>query len=218
MESFFVRIKEVLGNIGESVPVLIGAVILLIIGWLISILLRFLVIKFLDLIKLDTKIENTRVLSVLIKQQVKPSKILGNLVFWIFILITLILVTDIVGFRIGVSITNQLHNIIPNVIVAILVIIFGFLLAFIVEEIAYVFLENTNTPHSRIISRIIKWVTLVIVIIMALDQLGIAAKFAMSIFLISFGAVAFGLALAFGLGCKDIIRDIVIELFNSEEK
>ena len=99
-----------------------------------------------------------------------------------------------------------------------LILILGVVFAVFVEQVSRVVLQRTKTEHFLLWSKILKWVTVSLVVLLALEQVGIAAKVVVSLFQILVAAVALTLAIAFGLGCKDIARDIVIEFFKREEK
>jgi hypothetical protein len=104
------------------------------------------------------------------------------------------------------------------VFVAIMVLILGLVLAIFVGEIAHALLVNTSIKHPQIWVRGIRWLALAFVIVLALEQLGLAAHLVINLILILAGAIALAFALAFGLGCKDIAKDIIIEFFKKEEE
>jgi hypothetical protein len=56
-----------------------------------------------------------------------------------------------------------------------------------------------------------------VVALLAMEQLGLAAQFALWVVLILVGALALAVALAFGLGCRELARDLVVEFFRREE-
>jgi hypothetical protein len=53
--------------------------------------------------------------------------------------------------------------------------------------------------------------------LLALDQLGFAAQFVTTVGEVAGGAVGLGMALSFGLGCRDLARDFVVEYLRSLE-
>ena len=56
-----------------------------------------------------------------------------------------------------------------------------------------------------------------VAILIALDQLGFAAQFVMWVGIVAVAAIAFAVALAFGLGCRDLARDFLVEYLRSLE-
>jgi hypothetical protein len=64
---------------------------------------------------------------------------------------------------------------------------------------------NLNLQYARLLSEGVKWLVIVVTIAMALEHLEIAPRIVELAFGILFGGIVFGLALAVGLGSKDLV-------------
>ena len=218
LTQFFERLGEALISILNFLPTLILAILLLIIGWLMAKLIRLLVIRILDLFKFDRMTKKGPQDELRQKDRTKAKELIGNLFYWLLIFILLIVVLDVLGLNIGELVLTRVSEILPRVFVAIMVLILGLVLAIFVGEIAHALLLNTSIKHPLIWVRGIRWLALAFVIVLALEQLGLAAHLVINLILILAGAIALSFALAFGLGCKDIAKDIIIEFFKKEEE
>ncbi|HEX9913201.1 MAG TPA: hypothetical protein VGB01_08150 [candidate division Zixibacteria bacterium] len=217
LSQFFERLGEVLISILNFLPTLILAILLLIIGWLLAKLIRLLVIRILDLFKFDRMTKKGPQDELRQKDRTKAKELIGNLFYWLLIFILLTVVLDVIGLNIGELVLTRVSEILPRVFVAIMVLILGLVLAIFVGEIAHALLLNTSIKHPLIWVRGIRWITLAFVVVLALEQLGLAAHLVINLILILAGAIALSFALAIGLGCKDIAKDIIIEFFKKEE-
>ncbi len=203
----------------EFLPFLILALIFVVLGWLVAGLVRKLVVRVLSYLfshKPGEQVE--RALGVDLQQRTKNVELLGSLFFWSIIFMTLILCLNVLGLEVGASIAARLLEIIPGILVASLILILGMVFAVLVEQVVSVILKKAKAMHYLAWSKVLKWITLAFVILLALEQIGIAAKVFISLIQILIAAAALSLALAFGMGCKDIAREIVIEFFKKEEK
>ena len=218
LSQFFERLGEVLISILNFLPTLILAILLLIIGWLLAKLIRLLVIRLLNIFKFDRLTKKGPQDELRQKDRTKAKELIGNLFYWLLIFILLTVVLDVIGLNIGELVLTRVSEILPRVFVAIMVLILGLVLTIFVGEIAHALLLNTSIKHPLIWVRGIRWLALAFVIVLALEQLGLAAHLVINLILILAGATALSFALAFGLGCKDIAKDIIIEFFKKEEE
>jgi len=218
LNQFFQRLGEILNNILYFLPTLILAIALLILGWLLAKLIRLLVIRLLEVFKFVPFIKKGPQDELRVKDRIKIRELIGNLFYWFLIFVLFIVVLDVLGLNIGGLVLNRILEILPGVFVAIMILILGVVLAIFAGEIAQALLLNTDIKHPLIWVRGIRWLTLAFVIVLALEQLGLAAHLVINLILILAGAIALSLALAFGLGCKDIAKDLIIEFFKKEEE
>lgn len=218
LNQFFERLGEILTSILNFLPTLILALILLFLGWVLAKLIRLLVIRLLSIFRFDRLLKKGPQDELRQKDRAKARELIGNLFYWFLIFVLLIIVLDVLGLNIGGLVLNRVLEILPAVFVAIMILILGVVLAIFAGEIAHALLLNTDIKHPLIWVRGIRWLTLAFVVVLALEQLGLAAHLVVNLILILAGAIALSLALAFGLGCKDIAKDIIVEFFKKEEE
>ena len=97
--------------------------------------------------------------------------------------------------------------------------IIGSVIVIFVGNFVQTIASNAAFPHSNLLSRAIKWVGIIFVLLLSFENFNLGSKVLSSTFLIILAAIAFGVSLAFGIGCKDIAREIMEKfLRNLEEK
>jgi len=218
LSQFLEGTMETLISILNFLPTLILALVILILGWLLAKLIRFLVIRLLEFFRFGRLIDKGSPDEFREKDRAKTKELIGNLFYWFLIFIVLIIVLDILGLNIGELVLTRILEILPRIFVTMMVLILGLVLAIFAGVIAHTLLLNSGIKHPFIWVRGIRWLILAFVVVLAIEQLGLAAHLVCNLILVLAGAIALALALAFGLGCKDIAKDIIVELFRKEEE
>lgn len=192
-------------QLAEFLPRLMGALVILIVGWLIAKMTQVGIRKFLKVLKVDTLAEKSGVNSFLKQGGLEHSAvdILGILVYWILMLIVILVALNGVGLQTASDLLNKIILYIPNVIVAVFVLIMGLFFARLLEGVLLTYLKNTGVENARAISEIGRYAVIVFVVSVALDQLNVGKDLVVSTFQIAFGGLCLALALAFGLGGRD---------------
>ncbi|PIX89781.1 MAG: hypothetical protein COZ31_00170, partial [Nitrospirae bacterium CG_4_10_14_3_um_filter_44_29] len=106
----------------------------------------------------------------------------------------------------------------PNVFVAALILLFGYLLGNFFGRAALIASVNAGIKISGLIGRFVKFTVFILSGTMALEQLGIARGTIIISFAIIFGGIVLALAIAFGLGGRDIAKEYLEKKVKGEEK
>jgi len=192
-------------ELASFVPQLLGAIIALVLGWMLAKLARTGVMRLLVLLKFDKATEKSG-LEAFMKHadlELSVGSVIGNLVYWLIILVMIVTVANSLGLSMVADLFNKVVLYIPNVIVAILVLVFGTILARFINRLVFAWLNNMEFEGALTVSTFSEYAMLVFVFFMALEQLQIANELLTAAFIISFGAVGLAFAIAFGLGAKD---------------
>lgn len=196
------------------VPQLLAALILLFVGWIFASLVRTGVVKLLDVLKFDELSQKTGI-DAFLKQgnvNVSLSRIVASLIYWLFILVMVVMVSNSLGLHAVAELFNRIVLYIPNIIVAILVLVFGVLLARFVNRLVFAYLNNIGVEGALTLSTLSEYAVIVFVIFVALEQLEIGTQLLTAAFQIGFGAVGLALALAFGLGGREWAAGVIKRL------
>jgi hypothetical protein len=134
-----------------------------------------------------------------------PSLLLARISFWTVVLI---------GFLIGVAafdstltsrLVMEMFGYLPNLLAAALVLLIGNVIARYLARSVLIGGVNMNLQYARILSAGVKWMILVLAVAMALEHLGIGGRIVFLAFGILFGGIVLALALAVGLGSKELV-------------
>lgn len=209
-------VREMLPRIGLFTLRLLGVLLFLLIGWGIAKLIETVIVRLLKLVRLDTLSEKVGAANFLAKGGIEYtlSELLGVLVYWIIMLIIIITALNILQWTVAAELLNRVVAFIPNIIVAIFILVLGMSVATALAGVVRTTASNAGVGQSRLLGQLTQTVVVIFAIAIALEQLNVGKIIVASAVQITLAAVGLGLALAFGLGCKDIAAKYMSELIN----
>ena len=192
-------IQNAFSTLFSALPNIIGALLILLIGWIIAGIVGGLVSKALHAIKFNNFVDRTGFTEIAKKSGMKNadgSSFLGGLAKWFIFLFFVLSAANILGVQAISNIVTAIIAYIPNVFVALILLLIGSLVGQFVGRLVYGTLSASGSSGSAgLLARIAHYGVFGFFIVAALNQLGIATN----IIDLLFGAIVFGLALAFGL-------------------
>ena len=211
--------QQFLNEIATALPRILGAILILIIGWIIAKVLKRLFVKLLNLVRFNYLTEKSGIDKFLKDGGSKANTIdvLGILLYWIIMLIVIMATLNSLNLTVASALFNEIMLYIPNIIVAIAILIIGIYLARMVSQILKTSLTSMQEKASELISQISYVAIIILTVFITLNQLKIANEIVTSAFQIIFGAICLALALAFGLGGREKAAEILNELFNKDK-
>jgi hypothetical protein len=207
-------VTQMLTRIMAYLPVLAGALVILIVGWLVAKAIRGLVDWLLKLTRFDALADKAGISEVLRKGDLKISarEVVSSIVYWLIIIMVLVMTVDALGLPKASDVLASLFAYVPNVIAALLVLVVAMFLASFVSGIVRTAAGNANLPKPQVFAGISRWAIIIFAVTISLEQLGIAPLLVTATFNIILGGVCLALALAFGLGGKDAAAKYLEEL------
>ncbi|MGD8402215.1 MAG: mechanosensitive ion channel [Anaerolineales bacterium] len=203
--------EETLGTVFMWLPNLLGALVLLLVGWLVARLVQFIIGGLLRRLRLDALTERVGISSMLSNAGLDPSvaNLLARLAYWLILFVFVLAAVESLGL-IGVTeMLNRLVGYLPNVLAAALILLFGSLVAQVIGETLGKMTTQAGVTAGSALGQVVRYTLLVFAIILALGQLGIQTDLltiAASALVI---ATTLALALAFGFGSRDLARNIM---------
>lgn len=193
----------------SGLPALPRATGIAIAGWCAALVFRFLSFKILVLLRFDLLSARLGISEFLRKGNVhhSPSRLAGVLVFWLILAITIFNVAAVLDITIVNSLSGELMSILPSLLAALLIVVVGIVFVTFLSNFALTIARNAAMPNAGIMVKAGTYLGNLLVITVALEQIGFGKTIINSLFLMIFGAVAFAAALAFGLGCRDLAKD-----------
>ncbi len=209
--------EEIVRGFARFLPRVLEMLVIVLVGWVIAILLRALTRSILKFARFDKFSEHTGA-TQLLRGAALPSliELTSRFVFWIawlgFILLG-VSVLGVAGFDEHVA---TFIEFLPRLAVSLFILFFGLLAASFFSRAVLLGAVNANLPSPRIISWAVRTMIILFVVSMAFEELNISSQTIVIAFGMTFGALMFGLALAFGLGGKDLARRYLEKKFGSE--
>ncbi len=204
-------VKEMLVRIAGFLPVLLVVLVILIVGWIIAGILKNIVIKVLKLIQLDTASEKAGLGDVLRRGGIRQtlSELIGVLIYWLVMLMVFMTALNALGMTVAASLLDKVIFYIPNVIAAVFIMALGIFFSSMVGTIVRTAASNAGITQAKFLGQFTQTIIMIFTAIITLEQLNIASSvltFAINIILASLGL---GMAIAIGLGSKDIAGKMV---------
>lgn len=189
------------------IPNLVAAVVVFFIGWAIAVAIGRLVEKVLVILRINQAFENIRGLREAAQRanvSINIPRLLGEIVKWFLIIVTLLAATDILGLNDVAEFLRSVLSYIPNVVVAALMLVIAVVLANFVYRTVMASVTAAGFTSAAAIATLSKWSILVFAILAALVQLNVAVTLIQTLLTAFFAMVALAGGLAFGLGGKDL--------------
>ena len=201
-------------------PNFLTALLLIVIGLVLGRILRAVTFRVLQAFSVDKHFERFGMGEVLGKGGIKEplSVLVSRAVGWITLFIFVIIALRALEIPSLERLLEGFFLYLPNVFVAALIMFFGYLLSNFLGRAALIAAVNAGMVLSGLIGRGVKGIVVVLSATMALEQLGIGSHTMIIAFAISFGGVVLALALAFGLGGRDIAREYLEKKLRGGEK
>ena len=196
------------------IPQLLGAIVLLVVGYIVAKILQAVVSRVLKAVGFDGWMERGGIKQFFERAQTRetPATVLGKLVFWFVFIITITMAADALGIQQVSQVLAQFIAYIPSIIAAILILILAALLANFLSGIV------RGATDNDILANIARYAIIVYAVFAALTELGIAVQLTAPTFLIVLGAVALAAAIAFGWGGRDVAKDLIERYYDRSDE
>jgi len=206
--------QELTRGFAHILPRIIVLVIIAFAGWVVAYLLKVFLRSILRLIKFDKLSENAGASQLLTKAALpSATEMVSRFAFWVtwlgFILLG-VRVLGILGLQEQIA---RFFLFLPRLFVAMFILFFGLLAASFFSRAALLAAVNANVPSPRVLSLALRTIIIVFVLSIVFEELGLAEQTMLVAFGIAFGALMLGLAIAFGMGGRDLARRFLEKRF-----
>ncbi len=205
--------KTVFAQIYQFVINVLLVLIILLIGWIISKLVKSLVTKLLKTIKVDELAKRIELDTLLSKGGItySLSDLIGAIFYWLALLVTFVVAINSIGLTVAADLLNKVILYVPNIIAAIFILILGMFVSTMLKNIVQTAATNAGLSQAKILAQGVEVVVIMFVVLITLEQLNIAARIIELTITILLASLGLGCAIAFGLGCKDIAGKFMAE-------
>lgn|GEM_PF-204314 len=211
--TFLERLQVSFAQLGALLPALFGALIILFAGYLLARLVQRGTERMLRRMRLNQLLERGGVMEAVERSgsHMNPTRVVSNLLFWTVMFAVLLVAANALGLQSLANVFSELVGAIPSVIASIVIIIVGIVLG---EFVGGLIMASAGALQGGpTLARVGRGGVIVIAVFMAMQQLGVASNIVTTAFAILFGAVAFAIAIAFGLGNRELAGEITREWY-----
>jgi hypothetical protein len=208
-DAIFLSITNALNTFLSAIPQIIGALLILLIGWIIAGIVARLLQELLQRAGVDRlfakhggEVYGAR------STELRPSRIGSEIVKWIIRFVFLVAAANVLGMPQVSVLLNQVLLWLPNLLIAVIILLVAPLLGRFVRGVIEVGAGQMGFGNARILGRIAEIAIIAFAVVIALYQIGIANDLISILFIGVVGAVAIAFGLAFGLGGREVAAEI----------
>ncbi|OPZ31364.1 MAG: hypothetical protein BWZ02_00260 [Lentisphaerae bacterium ADurb.BinA184] len=185
------------------------AVIVVVAGWLAALVARVVLARVLALFRFNRLCGRLGLCDFLRKGDVTltPSEVLGRGAFWVILGAALLKAAALLDVAAAETLRQRAVAALPALVSGGLVFVVGLLLVAFVAGFVRTVARNAGSPYAELWGRVTRWAGGILMLAVAIEQAEVRGSVLAGVLYIVTGAGALGLALAFGLGCKDMARE-----------
>lgn len=204
-------LTKIITDIINFIPNLVNGLIILIIGYLIARLVRWILAAVLWRLKIDPLIERTGITGSLRGLGVKTpiSQIIAQTIFALLLLSFLITATRLMGLEAVARVLEQVLSFLPNLIAATIIFMLGGVAAQFVGNLVTTVGAASGISYAGRVGRIIQYLISLFVVVLALGQLGVDTSILVTAITIVIAAFGLALGLALGLGARGVVYNVL---------
>lgn len=209
LEALQQRAQQVGLTLVERVPDLIGALALVLLGWLVArgvrAAIRGLGQRYNRGMQRVLRPERAQRLAL------SPAmmRLVGTASFWIILALFLSFATDLAGME---GVTEWLRSVLgylPTLLFGVLIIVAGHLIGLLVRDLLLEGLATAQVEQRELVARLAQAGTFLTAVIIGLHQVGLNVSFVTQIIAVALGVVLIGFSLAFGLGARGLVANLI---------
>ncbi len=211
-ESLFNQFKELF-------PKLLGAIVLLVLGWLIAKTLASIIQKILIGIKADKLTDKLKDIDIFAKSNldIRLSTIVSKTIYYFVLLTFTIAATEFLGLLIISKQIADILNFIPKAIAAGIVFLVGVIFANFIRNAISTAFRSLGIPSGNLISAFIFYFLLITISITALAQTGMDTDFLTQNIQILLSGIVIAFAVGFGLASRPILRNLLAAGYSKQK-
>ncbi len=194
-------------------PQLFVAVFIFLIGLVVAHFIRVLVIRLVR--QLPRLIPNQNIstrFKVYIEQKPIP-KVLGGILYWIFILFFLTVATETLGLPVVTTWLSGLVGYMPKILSATLITIAGITGGVILRDFTTAAVSTAGMAYGIFLGKLVQFAVLLVTLLIGIDLIGIDITLLESLVMIVMGALFLGISLSFGLGAQSSVNNILASYY-----
>ena len=201
--------EALFSQIIAATPQLLAALAVVVLGWFVAQLLRLATRKLIRGIDSIWSGSDTEDNAGQLRAKRTQAIIAGNLVFWVVLIFFFTIAANLAGWE---MLSNWMEGIVvylPNLVSGLLIILAGFLLSNFVRKGIMSAADSAGMAQGTVLARIAQVVVVFTTLLIGIEQIGIDVDFLTNVVIVVVGVLLGGIALAFGLGARSLIANLI---------
>lgn len=193
----------------DYVPGLLGAILVLVLGWVVARFARHAIKRVAR--ASNNLLERSFPSGMLAEARVSQlaAVLVGEIVFWVILLISVTIAAGIAGLSTISEWLDRITAHLPNLVAGIAIVVVGYFLSVYVREQVAPGAGSGGSAQNRLLARIAQGLVVSTALIVGLDQIGIDVALLVALSVVSVAALLTGLAVAFALGARSHVSNLV---------
>jgi len=198
-------------RVASFLPNLLGALLILVVGWVVSRIVRSITTRALHRLGLDRAADRVRLTETLRLAGTTevPSRIAGRFLYWLLMLVFLLSAVDMLGLSAVTSTIDRLIGYLPNVFAAVVIIVVGLVIGRFARGLVSSGAAVVNVGQAARLGTVVNGIIVLVLSVLAIEQLGIATELLVTLIAVLLGAACLTMGFAFALGARQLVAHIL---------
>lgn len=212
-------LTSIVTRVIDFIPSIVGAIVILIVGWIIGSLLEWAVENVLRAVGLQTLFEKVKIEEVIKKAESKKdtSGLIGSVVKWVILLVTFIAAADVLKLNQISDFLDRVLGYVPNAVAGAAILLIGVIFAHFMARVVRSSIVAAGLSFADTAATATKYGILVFTVLATLVQLGIAVELLNTLFTGFVAMLAIAGGLAFGLGGQVAAKEAIEKIKRETE-
>jgi len=213
---------RILTNLLESfistIPGIVGAIAIVIIGWIVAKIAAGIIRRMLVAVKIDALGDKLNEIEIVSNSNIKVvlSSLIAKVAYYFLLLIFWVAATDVLGVPAVSELMSNLINYVPQIISAVIVFAIGIFIAEFIKGIVLTACQSLGIPSAKLIAGFVFWFIFLTALVSALSQAGINTAFITSNLSVIIGGGVMAFALGYGLASKDMMANFLASFYSKD--
>jgi small-conductance mechanosensitive channel len=199
-----------------TIPSILGAVIVLLIAWLLARLVSGGFERLLRTVKFDALAQRLQLTNFVEQMGIlmSPSALIGRFIYWIFVLLIIASAAETLHWVLVSELIQKFLGYLPKLVTGIGVFIAGSYLASLARDFIRSATGSLGISTGRILSSVLYYLLFIMVILTALEQASIDTRILSTNLLMIIGAIMLAASISYGFASRDVLSNILAGFFN----
>ncbi|HEX9582032.1 MAG TPA: hypothetical protein VF970_13085 [Gemmatimonadales bacterium] len=137
------------------------------------------------------------------------SELVGRFVYWLIVVVFIAVALEVLGLPVVTSVGERLATYVPDAVTALAVVFLGVIVASLAGGVVAASAASAGVAYAGAAGRAVQGVLVILAFLVGLEQIGVHGEFFLILIWIIIGTLLGGAALAFGLGARAVVSNII---------